>query len=91
MTFYTGTIQVSSEWWAWEACALFASLLGPVVLACQSIMLSCGSVLYQVPASLGIATSVRVGNLLGAGRSFEACWASRAALIICVFFALINR
>lgn len=85
-----GTIQVSSEWWAWEACALAASLLGPVVLACQSILLSCGSLLFQVPASLGVATSVRVGNLLGAGRSYEAKWASRSALVLSIITSLFN-
>lgn len=85
-----GTIQISSEWWAWEACALAASLLGPVVLATQSILLSCGSVLYQVPASLGVAAAVRVGNLLGAGRPYEACWGSRTSILLCVILSLVN-
>ncbi|WWC70853.1 uncharacterized protein I206_104805 [Kwoniella pini CBS 10737] len=85
-----GTIMLSSEWWAWEACALAASLLGPVHLAAQSVLLSTASTFYQVPAALGIAAAVRVGNLLGAGRGWEAKWASRASLLWSLIFAVIN-
>ncbi len=85
------SIQLSSEWWAWEACALAASLLGPVSLAAQSVLLSTCSTFYQIPASLGIASAVRVGNLLGAGRGWEAKWASRASLILSIVFAALNR
>ncbi|WWC62677.1 uncharacterized protein I303_105274 [Kwoniella dejecticola CBS 10117] len=85
-----GTIMLSSEWWAWEACALAASLLGPVHLAAQSVLLSTASTFYQVPAALGIAAAVRVGNLLGAGRGWEAKWASRASLLWSLIFAIIN-
>jgi hypothetical protein len=83
--------QVSSEWWAWEACALAASMLGPVSLAAQSCLLSTTSTFFQVPASLGIAASVRTGNLLGAGRGWEAKWASRTSLIMSIFFSACNR
>ncbi|WVW84771.1 hypothetical protein I302_106806 [Kwoniella bestiolae CBS 10118] len=85
-----GTIMLSSEWWAWEACALAASILGPVHLAAQSVLLSTASTFYQVPAALGIAAAVRVGNLLGAGRGWEAKWASRASLLWSLIFAIIN-
>ncbi|ORX37338.1 mate-domain-containing protein [Kockovaella imperatae] len=86
----SGTIMVSSEWWAWECCALAASLLGPTPLAAQSVLLSTASTFFQVPAALGVASAVRCGNLLGAGRAWEACWSSRACLILSIVFALIN-
>jgi len=84
------TRKVSSEWWAWEACALAASMLGPVSLAAQSCLLSTTSTFFQVPASLGIASAVRTGNLLGAGRGWEAKWASRTSLIMSIFFSALN-
>lgn len=71
-------------------CALAAALLGPTALAAQSVLLSTCSTLYQFPAALGVAASVRVGNLLGAGRSWEAKWASRASFILATGFALFN-
>nr|ODN99804.1 MATE family multidrug resistance protein [Cryptococcus depauperatus CBS 7855] len=87
---FAGTIMLSAEWWAWEVCALAASLLGPTHLAAQSVLLSTASSFFQVPASLGIASAVRVGNLLGAGRGWEAKWASRACLTLSVTLAIIN-
>lgn len=85
-----GTIMLSSEWWAWEICALAASFLGPTTLAAQSVLLSTCSTLYQFPAALGISTSVRVGNLLGAGRAWEAKWAARSSFVLSAAFGLIN-
>lgn len=46
--------------------------------------------MYQFPAALGVSASVRVGNLLGAGRAWEAQWASRASFILAFCFALLN-
>ncbi len=66
-------------------------LLGPTSLAAQSVLLSTASTFFQVPASLGIASAVRCGNLLGAGRGWEAKWASRACLFLSLIFALLNK
>lgn len=71
-------------------CALAAALLGSTALAAQSVLLSTCSTLYQFPAALGVAASVRVGNLLGAGRSWEAKWAARASFVLATAFALFN-
>jgi MATE family multidrug resistance protein len=84
-------VQLSSEWWAWEACALAASLLGPVALAAQSVLLVTCSTTYQVPMAIGIASAVRVGNLLGAGRGWEAKWAANASMGLSILTAFLNR
>ncbi|KAG5352496.1 hypothetical protein C0989_002050 [Termitomyces sp. Mn162] len=54
-----GVGQTASEWWAWELVAIAASLLGPVALATQSVLLSSASMTFQVPFALSVATSVR--------------------------------
>jgi Na+-driven multidrug efflux pump len=87
----TGTIMVSSEWWAWEGVSLSVSMLGPVALAVNSILLSFSSILFQIPQSMGIATAVRVGNLLGAGRPYEARLAAILALILSIITSVFNR
>ncbi|KXN80815.1 hypothetical protein AN958_07251 [Leucoagaricus sp. SymC.cos] len=61
----SGVGQVASEWWTWELVALGASLLGPVALATQSVLLVSTTTTYQAPYALGVAASVRIGNLLG--------------------------
>lgn len=83
--------MVSSEWWAWEGVSLSVSLLGPVALAVNSILLSFSSILFQIPQSMGIATAVRVGNLLGSGRPYEARLAAILALILSVITSGFNR
>jgi MATE family multidrug resistance protein len=83
--------MVSSEWWAWEGVSLSVSMLGPVALAVNSILLSFSSILFQIPQSMGIATAVRVGNLLGAGRPYEARLAAILALILSIITSVFNR
>ncbi|KAJ3746894.1 hypothetical protein EV360DRAFT_89996 [Lentinula raphanica] len=63
-----GVGQTASEWWAWELVGLAVSLLGPTALAAQSVLLVSCSTTYQVPFALGVATSVRIGQLLGLAR-----------------------
>ncbi|KAG6860467.1 hypothetical protein C0995_010758 [Termitomyces sp. Mi166 len=74
--------QTASEWWAWELVALAASLLGPVALATQSVLLSSASTTFQAPFALSIATSVRIGNLLGEGNAKRAGIAANISIIM---------
>ncbi|KAF9242288.1 MATE efflux family protein [Melanogaster broomeanus] len=80
--------QVASEWWSWELVALAASFLGPTNLATQSVLLSTSSCIYQASYSLGIATSVRIGNLLGEKNAKRAGVTANAALLLSVALGL---
>ncbi|KAH0581706.1 hypothetical protein H2248_011392 [Termitomyces sp. 'cryptogamus'] len=77
-----GVGQTASEWWAWELVALAASLMGPVALATQSVLLSSASTTFQAPFALSVATSVRIGNLLGEGNAKRAGIASYTSIIM---------
>ncbi|KAG7443546.1 MATE efflux family protein [Guyanagaster necrorhizus] len=74
--------QTASEWWAWELIGLAASLLGPVALATQSVLLVSASTTFQAPFSLSVAASVRIGNLLGERKARRAGIASNASLVM---------
>jgi len=65
-----------------------ASLLGPVVLAAQSVLLVSASTTFQAPYSLSIAAAVRVGNLLGESNGKRAAVATHAAFFIAFFIAM---
>ncbi|KAG6380107.1 MATE efflux family protein [Boletus reticuloceps] len=84
-----GVGQVVSEWWSWELVGLAASFLGPIPLATQSVLLSTVSSTFQVPYALGIATSVRIGNLLGEKNANRAGVAASASMFICICLALL--
>ncbi|KAM6496610.1 MATE efflux family protein [Amanita muscaria] len=82
-----GVGQTATEWWAWELISLAASLLGPVALATQSILVVSGTMAFQAPFALGIATSVRIGNLLGERKARRAQTASNAAILMGLIIA----
>ncbi|KAH6900841.1 mate-domain-containing protein [Coprinopsis sp. MPI-PUGE-AT-0042] len=84
----SGVGQTASEWWAWELVALAASLLGPVVLATQSVLLVSASMTFQAPFALGVATSVRIGNLLGEQKGTRAGVAARTSIFIALIISL---
>ncbi|KAI6112391.1 MATE efflux family protein [Pisolithus thermaeus] len=78
-----GIGQLASSWWSWEFVGLIASFLGPVPLATQSVLITTCSSFFQAPYAVGIATSVRIGNLLGERN------AERARTVVTASFLLI--
>ncbi|CEL63106.1 putative transporter C323,07c OS=Schizosaccharomyces pombe (strain 972 / ATCC 24843) GN=SPAC323.07c PE=1 SV=1 [Rhizoctonia solani AG-1 IB] len=84
----SGVGQIASEWWSWEFVALAASQLGPTSLAAQSVLLTSCSTAFQTPYSLGMATTVRVGNLLGSGHAQMAKLAAETAIGMSLIVAL---
>ncbi|KIY63126.1 multidrug/Oligosaccharidyl-lipid/Polysaccharide flippase [Cylindrobasidium torrendii FP15055 ss-10] len=85
-----GVGQIASEWWAWELIGLAASLLGPVALAVQSVLLETCSTTYQAPFALSMATSVRIGNLLGERNARRADAACKTSLLISLVFSVVS-
>ncbi|KAI1597121.1 MatE family transporter [Pyrenophora tritici-repentis] len=73
---FLGVIHVGTEWWAFEIVALVAGKLGTIPLAAQSVIMTTDQVMNTIPFGVGVATSSRVGNLLG---SRDAKGAARAA------------
>ncbi|THG97308.1 hypothetical protein EW026_g4664 [Hermanssonia centrifuga] len=84
-----GVGQTASEWWSWELVGLAASLLGPIVLATQSVLLVSASSTFQAPFALSVATSVRIGNLLGEENAIRASYAAKASVVMAFFIAAI--
>ncbi|KAF5364360.1 hypothetical protein D9756_001113 [Leucocoprinus leucothites] len=84
----SGVGQLASEYWAWEGVAFGASLLGPVALASQSVLLSSTMITFQAFFSIAVAASVRIGNLLGERKARRAGIATATSYICAFFFAL---
>ncbi|KAL4073506.1 MATE efflux family protein [Scleroderma citrinum] len=79
-----GIGQTASEWWTWELIGLATSFLGRVPLAAQSVLLVTTAFLFQAPFSLSIATSVRIGNLLGEGKARRAKIVAHTSIVVAV-------
>lgn len=77
-----GVIHVGTEWWAFEIVALVAGKLGTIPLAAQSVIMTTDQVLNTIPFGIGVATSSRVGNLLGARNAKGAARAANTAAVL---------
>ncbi|KAL8668814.1 MAG: hypothetical protein Q9168_006566 [Polycauliona sp. 1 TL-2023] len=79
-----GVLHVGTEWWAFEIVALAAGRLGTISLAAQSVIMTSDQVMTTIPFGLGIATSARVGNLLGAKNAKGAARAANTAACLSI-------
>ncbi|KAH0539074.1 hypothetical protein FGG08_004372 [Glutinoglossum americanum] len=84
-----GVIHVGTEWWAFEIVALAAGWLGTIPLAAQSVIMTTDQVLNTIPFGVGVATSARVGNLLGARNAKGAARSSHVAAWLSMILGVI--
>lgn len=85
-----GVITIEAEWLAFEVLTFAAANLGTIELATQTILATMCVLCYQIPMSMGISASTRVGNLVGAGLGKSADTACRAAIVAAVLFGSLN-
>ena len=78
-----GMFMQASESWVFEMATIMAGNLGTTQLAASGVMLNiCKFVYLSFPAALGIASSIRVGNILGQGKSHDARKAVKLILYV---------
>jgi MATE family multidrug resistance protein len=70
---WSGALSIAAEAWSFEITTILAGLLGTVELDAHIITLTFGTFVYlSFPFAVGIATSIRVGRLIGEGCPTEA-------------------
>jgi len=69
--------------------ALFLASLGPVIVAGHQIALNVVSLMFMVPLSIGMALTLRVSFLMGAGSPDTARLIARSSLIFAVGLSLV--
>ncbi|KAJ6093548.1 Multi antimicrobial extrusion protein [Penicillium sp. IBT 16267x] len=79
-----GIMHIGTEWLAFEIVALAAGRLGTISLAAQSVIMTADSVMNTIPFGLGVATSSRVGNLLGARSAKEAARTAHLSALLAI-------
>ncbi|KAI0453439.1 mate-domain-containing protein [Xylaria acuta] len=84
-----GVVHVGTEWWAFEIVALAAGRLGTIPLAAQSVIMTADQIINTIPFGLGVATSSRIGNLLGGQRPREAARTAHCAAVLSVLMGSI--
>ena len=70
--------------------ALVISLFGAISLAAHTIAINIVGLLFMLPLSLGLASAIRVGNLIGEKDYSKANYAANFGLRLSVFAAIFN-
>jgi MATE family multidrug resistance protein len=86
---FLGVVHVGTEWWAFEIVAIVAGQLGTIDLAAQSVIMTTDQVMNTIPFGVGVATSARVGNLLGARNAKGAARAANTAAVLSMILGAI--
>eukprot|EP01043_Picozoa_sp_COSAG02_P037878 COSAG02_NODE_2877_length_7842_cov_3.566060_4_plen_521_part_00 len=93
-------LSMVAEWWAAEFRGLIAGWIDstppapqvPTIMAANGVVFMFTVVFYQIPKGLGIASSVRCGNALGAGvSSTNASTVSVSAAHLCLVPRTVRR
>ncbi|ODV90817.1 hypothetical protein CANCADRAFT_44452 [Tortispora caseinolytica NRRL Y-17796] len=85
-----GFVMVEAEYMAFEILTLASSYLGTSALAANSVASTVGSIAFQSPFALGIATSTRVANFVGSGLKEPGKIACYSGLTLGFFVGVLN-
>lgn len=85
-----GIVMICAEWWAFEIMGLAASYLGELPLAAHAVIITTSNLFYMVPLGLSIASSNRMGNLLGDQAPNRARLCGYCGVLLALGFAMSN-
>ncbi|XP_073526647.1 multidrug and toxin extrusion protein 1-like [Phyllobates terribilis] len=83
-------LMVCIEWWTYEIGSLLVGLISVVELGAQSVIYQVVTIAYMIPFGIGMATSVRVGNALGAGNIEQAKKSMKLAFLLTALFIIVD-
>ncbi|AQZ09260.1 YDR338C [Zygosaccharomyces parabailii] len=86
----SGIIMLEAEELSYELLTLFSAYFGTSYLAAQSAVSTTAALLYMVPFAIGISTSTRIANFIGAKRADLANISSRVGLAFSFAAGLAN-
>uniref|UniRef100_A0A7S3V5B3 Polysaccharide biosynthesis protein C-terminal domain-containing protein n=1 Tax=Chaetoceros debilis TaxID=122233 RepID=A0A7S3V5B3_9STRA len=70
---FSGMFSFAAEAWSFEVTTILAGLLGTIALDSHTITLNIATFIYlSFPFAVGIATSIKVGQLIGEGKAADA-------------------
>ncbi|XP_065827794.1 multidrug and toxin extrusion protein 1-like [Oscarella lobularis] len=84
-----GILMLCIEWWSYELGILVTSMVNKVESGAFIVSFNVTAIAFMIPLGVSVAASIRVGNLLGANKPWEAKRSAWTAFGIATFFALI--
>ncbi|KAJ9133673.1 MATE efflux family protein [Pleurostoma richardsiae] len=86
----TGILTIATEWWSFEILAIMAARLSPDEIGAQSILMSADLIFTTMSLGLGVATSHRIGQLLGANKPLLARRAAFAPYLLALVLGIVE-
>jgi MATE family multidrug resistance protein len=83
----SGAVMLCCEWWSFEILLIIAGVIGPASLSALSVIFNVMALVINIPFSIGIVSSSRVGNHLGAN---SAALAKAQALMSVAFLFVLE-
>ncbi|CAI4359284.1 AFI_G0011800.mRNA.1.CDS.1 [Saccharomyces cerevisiae] len=87
---FSGIIMLEAEELSYELLTLFSAYYGVSYLAAQSAVSTMAALLYMIPFAIGISTSTRIANFIGAKRTDFAHISSQVGLSFSFIAGFIN-
>jgi MATE family multidrug resistance protein len=75
-------LQNFAEFGVFAAAGVFAGWIGAVALAAHQVALSLAAMAFMVPVGVSVATAIRVGHAIGAGRPDAAALAGKVGMAL---------
>lgn len=85
-----GIIMIEAEFFAFQIITLSCSRFGTTALAAQSVVSTTASLSFQIPFSISIAASTRIGNLIGSNAKKASKLSVKVTLFYSIFSGLWN-
>jgi MATE family multidrug resistance protein len=86
----SGALSLTAEAWSFEITTILAGLLGTIELDAHIITLTIAGFIYlSFPFAVGIAASIRIGQLIGDGRPGDAQRSSTVSFLLASFVQLV--
>ncbi|ODV62243.1 uncharacterized protein ASCRUDRAFT_32293, partial [Ascoidea rubescens DSM 1968] len=85
-----GVIMLEAENLSYEVLTLLASYFGTAELAAQSAASTVASLTYMMPFAVGIASSTRVANFIGAKKANQSKISCKVGIVSSIFIGLLN-
>lgn len=87
---FSGVVMLEAEEISYELLTLFSTYFGTEYLAAQSAVSSVATLIFMIPFAIGISTSTRIANFIGAGRPEHAHLAAKVGISFSFLAGLLN-
>ena len=84
------SISILAEISMFSGASLLMGWIGPIELAAHGIALQVAAIAFMIPLGISGAATIRVSNAYGRDNMSDILLASKAALVVAMFFALIT-